>query len=248
MTRDDSDSEIGREIDDEDGVNGNASVGKAILVGGRGRIKFEETRRLSSLFMDSSLAKAAHTPSPLFGDPQGSTSFAEDDPTAISRATSVGMGDHDDEDKHGDSNTHSGSDSESGSGSSSASEGREYERISHGSSQNYNDYFGKWWTFSTIFVILMERMKLSTVDNGWKRFPPRKRQRSRWKMCRQELATSTSMRASFAAGIAAMTPIHTLEAVLLGEITTCEAERRVSHRQRPKTTWVDVVIGEPASS
>ncbi|KAF8529658.1 hypothetical protein BU17DRAFT_60436 [Hysterangium stoloniferum] len=113
MTRDDSDSESGREIDDEDGVNGSASVGKAILVGdGRGRIKFEETRRLSSLFRDSSLAKAAHTPSPPFGDPQGSTSLAEDDPTAISRATSVGMGDHDDEDEHGDSNTHSGSDSD----------------------------------------------------------------------------------------------------------------------------------------
>ncbi|KAF8529647.1 hypothetical protein BU17DRAFT_60426 [Hysterangium stoloniferum] len=65
MTRDDSDSESGREIDGKDGVNGSASVGKAILVGdGRGRIKFEETRRLSSLFVDYSLAKAAHTPSP----------------------------------------------------------------------------------------------------------------------------------------------------------------------------------------
>ncbi|KAF8529666.1 hypothetical protein BU17DRAFT_79732 [Hysterangium stoloniferum] len=58
-TLDDSESERGRENNGEDGVNGSESVGKALLVGdGRRHIKLEETRRLSSLFMESSLAKS----------------------------------------------------------------------------------------------------------------------------------------------------------------------------------------------
>ncbi|KAF8529599.1 hypothetical protein BU17DRAFT_60383 [Hysterangium stoloniferum] len=45
--------------DDEDGVNGSESVGKAIPVGdGREGITFEEKRRISSSFMESSLVKS----------------------------------------------------------------------------------------------------------------------------------------------------------------------------------------------
>ncbi|KAF8524297.1 hypothetical protein BU17DRAFT_84894 [Hysterangium stoloniferum] len=53
------DSESGSDNNDEDDVNGSESVGRTIPVGdGRGRTKFEETRRISSSFMESSLAKS----------------------------------------------------------------------------------------------------------------------------------------------------------------------------------------------
>ncbi|KAF8529590.1 hypothetical protein BU17DRAFT_79604 [Hysterangium stoloniferum] len=132
--------------DDEDDVNGSESVGKAIPVGdGRERITFEKKRRISSSFMESSLAKSRtssfttdarsstsltnphvsssfsphlappRSPGPSPAHPAGpvrtsawrcaranqapvrsrkaSCSFAKDHPTAISRATSVAMGD-----------------------------------------------------------------------------------------------------------------------------------------------------------
>ncbi|KAF8529608.1 hypothetical protein BU17DRAFT_79634 [Hysterangium stoloniferum] len=54
---DDSDSESGSDNNDEDDVNGSEGARKVIPVGdGRRRIKFGETRRISS-FMESSLAK-----------------------------------------------------------------------------------------------------------------------------------------------------------------------------------------------
>ncbi|KAF8518815.1 hypothetical protein BU17DRAFT_90585 [Hysterangium stoloniferum] len=55
---DDSDSESRSDSNDDDHVNGGESVGKAIPVDDRrGRIKIGETRRISSLFMESSLPK-----------------------------------------------------------------------------------------------------------------------------------------------------------------------------------------------